>query len=534
MKKTFKSLAIATIAASAVLLSGCSSSSTDVTTTEGIQDGPNVLRVLAGSEVKDMQPILDELEKETGVQVAFEYAGTLEGTQQVANGDTDGVYDATWFPSNRYLSLLDGGTAAVKKEEKIMNSPVVLGLKPEVASNLGWDANTPTWQDIVDAVNAGKLTYGMTSPVSSNSGFSTLIEAGTALSGTGDVLTTENIASVTPALESFFKGQKLTSGSSGWLADKFVEDPSVADGIFNYESVLKGLSIDGKPLTLIAPSDGVITADYPLTLLKSASSEKEELYNKAVSYLNEDATQEKIAELTNRRTATSTQSADAPVIFELPFPNKLETVQALISAYLTDIKNPSDVFFTIDTSGSMAGGRMDELKNALSLMVDTSSQNSFLVFRNRETVTYTEFADGVKAQNSYAIEENNSDEQLAEIQAYIDSLNSVGGTAIYDALEESYKKALEQKKADPDHFVSIALFSDGENTAGHNYQQFQEWYADKLSKNPELAQIPTYVILFGEGDPEELSSLSDLTGGKLFSAQGSSLTEIFKEIRGYQ
>ena len=535
MKLSLKFSSLAIIAVSAVLLSGCSFDADSTNTQQGLVDSPNTLRVLAGSEVKDMTPILDDLEKATGVHVALEYTGTLEGTQQVANGAANGKYDATWFPSNRYLSLLKNGSEAVKQEEKIMSSPVVLGLKEDVASRLGWDKKTPTWSDIVNAVEAGKLTYGMTSPVSSNSGFSALIEAGTALSGTGDVLTNENITTVTPKLKAFFKGQKLTSGSSGWLAEKFTSDSKSVDGIFNYESVLDGIKVDGKPLTVIAPSDGVITADYPLSLLRSASSKKEKLYDKAVTYLQKNSVQKEISSLTHRRTTVASQKASAPTIFELSFPNKLETVQNLISAYLSDIKNPSDTFFAIDTSGSMGeGSRLQDLKNALSVLVSSSSNNSFLVFRNRESVTYNEFADSIKATKEYEITDQNQNNDLAEIKKYIDSLSANGGTAIYDTLEKSYSQAMKAKKANPNNFVSIALFTDGQNTDGHSYQDFTNWYDNKIKSNPELADIPTYVVLFGEGNKQELEGVSTLTGGKLFSAQGTSLTDVFKEIRGYQ
>jgi len=159
LKLSLKFSSLAIIAVSAVLLSGCSFDADSTNTQQGLVDSPNTLRVLAGSEVKDMTPILDDLEKATGVHVALEYTGTLEGTQQVANGAANGKYDATWFPSNRYLSLLKNGSEAVKQEEKIMSSPVVLGLKEDVASRLGWDKKTPTWSDIVNAVEAGKLTY---------------------------------------------------------------------------------------------------------------------------------------------------------------------------------------------------------------------------------------------------------------------------------------------------------------------------------------------------------------------------------------
>jgi Ca-activated chloride channel family protein len=526
---------IAATVLTTALLAGCSATADNIKTSDtAIKDGPNVLRVLAGSEVKDMEPIIKDVEKNTGVKVEFEYTGTLDGTELVASGGAKDKYDATWFPSNRYLALLNGGSAAIKHEEKIMSSPVVLGVKPAVAARLGWDKKSPTWTDIVTAVNEGELKYGMTSPVSSNSGFSALIEAATALSGTGSVLTSADITKVSPTLKQLFKGQNLTAGSSGWLADSFVAKPGATDTIFNYESVLKSLKVDGKPLDIIVPSDGVITADYPLTLLSSASSAKEKLYDKVTKYLETDAVQTKIHSVTQRRTSTSAQSS--ATVFELPFPNQLDTVQSLISTYLSEIKKPSDMVFTIDTSGSMGGQRITDLKSALNSLTDVKQdKNGFVAFQSRETINYVEFSSAVKSDKTFAITEKNRDKDLESIQSYIDNLSASGGTAIYDSLEKSYENALKLKAANPDHFVSVTLFTDGENTDGAGYADFEKFYKKQVSADTGIQTIPTYVIIFGDANGDELTKLGALTNGKAFSASdGSKLPSIFKEIRGYQ
>lgn len=531
MNKTSKILT--GIVALGIMLTGCSGSSTG-TDNAKLADGPNVLRVIAGSEVSDMLPVLADLQAETGVEIKLDYAGTLEGTQSVANGSMNGKFDASWFPSNRYLALLDGGTAAVKKEEKIMSSPVVLGVKPSVASALGWDKESPTWQKILEAVKAGKLTYGMASPVSSNSGFSALIGAATALSGTGDALTGENVDSVAPALTELFKGQTATAGSSGWLAQKFSESPQ-QDAIFNYESVLRSLTVEGKPLTIITPSDGVITADYPFSLLSSAAPEKEALFEKAVSYLLSEKAQQKIHELTKRNTKTSGASAGTSVAFELPFPNKIETAQKLITTYLSSVKKPSHMVFDIDTSGSMGGGRIDQLKNALLTMTDTAGGfSSFIAFQPRETINYVEFSSSVKSDKTFQIDDADRENDLANIRNHINGLNADGGTAIYDSLEVAYGNALKAKKADPESFTSIVLFTDGENTNGKGYNDFVTLYNQLATSNPEIKSIPVFTVRFGEGATAELTGLADLTGGKVFDATKSDLTRIFKEIRGYQ
>lgn len=506
-------------------LSGCTGGGPSV-------DQAHTLRVVAGSEVKDLAPLFDQLTQETGIRLDLTYMGTLEGAEEVANGTLDGTADATWFPSNRYLGLLQGGQNKLARETKIMYSPVVLGLKEDRAQALGWAQTSPTWSEIVQAVADGKLTYGMTSPVSSNSGFSTLIEAATALSGTGDALTDAAIQSATAQLVTLSRGQDLTSGSSGWLADKFTEDPSAVDGIFNYESVLRGLSVDGRPLTIITPSDGVITADYPFSLLSGASSEKSGLYDKVVAWLTTDAVQRKIADTTHRNTAT--KPVNSSVVFELPFPSRLETVQALISAYLSDIKKPSQMVFTIDLSGSMEGQRIEQLRAALKTMTSSDPADSFLAFRNRETVRYVTFSDGVLDQREFTFTDQDRDAELQRVSQYIDGMRTVSGTAIYTALQTSYEDALAARRAHPDSFVSVVLFTDGENNGDLRFDDFRNWYQAQRSRDTGIQTIPTFVVRFGDANEDEMKAVADLTGGRVFDGTGQSLASAFAEIRGYQ
>ena len=113
----------------------------------------------------------------------------------------------------------------------------------------------------------------MTNPATSNSGFSALVGVATALAGGGSAIDGRRVAAVKPQLTQFFSGQRLTSGSSGWLAERFLEQSAngqsgsgcssrSVDGLINYESVLLGLgegeSTASGRLTLVRPKDGVV------------------------------------------------------------------------------------------------------------------------------------------------------------------------------------------------------------------------------------------------------------------------------------
>ena len=64
------------------------------------------------------------------------YIGTLEGAEKIAGGDPS---DAAWFsqrPST--CSLLPGAGSRIVASQKIMLSPVIIGVKQSVADEFGW------------------------------------------------------------------------------------------------------------------------------------------------------------------------------------------------------------------------------------------------------------------------------------------------------------------------------------------------------------------------------------------------------------
>ncbi|OUO35022.1 VWA domain-containing protein [Olsenella sp. An290] len=477
------------------------------------------LRVLAGSEVQDMQPILDDAEEELGITVELTYAGTLDGTEAVMAGDAD--CDATWFPSNAYMSLFDQKAALVSQETSIMRTPVVLGVRAERAAELGWDDKSPTWAEVVDAAASGAFSYGMSSPVSSNSGFSALVELATALSGTGAAITADDVTAVAADLSRFAQGQKLTSGSSGWLMEAYDKDSSAVDGVFNYESLV----LQDPGLVEVIPQDGVITADYPLTLFAGRGEKVEAAYRALVDYLRRDDVQRRIADETFRRTDATTAD-DAVAAFEIPFPNRLETVRALLSSWVSDVRKPANMVFQIDTSGSMEGERLDALKAALVSLTDTGADGttSLLTFQPRETVHFVEFGSEIKSEKDLEVA---ADGDLSDVRAYVEGLRTAGNTAIYGTLQRSLELAA-QSRSD-DNVTSVVLFSDGENTDYPGIAEFSSWY----EATPEVQGIPVYAILFGEASRAEMEQLTQLTGGRVFDAENGDLTAAFKEIRGY-
>ncbi|MBN1660264.1 MAG: VWA domain-containing protein [Anaerolineae bacterium] len=494
----------------------------------------NELTVLAGSELKDIEPLLDDIRKETGVSLRMEYIGTLDGAEKLIAGED---YDLAWFSHAKYLSLLQGAGGRIAAQEKIMLSPVVLGVKESKARAWGWvDNPNLTWRDVVDKANSGELRYGMTNPASSNTGFTALVGVASALSGSADALQSSDIERVREPLQQFFKGQALASGSSGWLAESYVREQGRLDGLINYESVLLGLNDNrevDEDLVLIYPKEGIITADYPLMLIDSG---EREAYDKLVEYLRSPEFQKEMMETTMRRPVTPQVKLDSrfpdQLLVELPFPNNVEVIDGLLFSYLDEQRIPSHAFFVLDTSGSMRGDGIEDLKAALVSLTgtDTTLTGQFARFRDRERVTLLPFSDVVGTPSTFDVD---IQDQIAfeQIRQYADDLYAEGGTAIYSSLDAAYQYIQQAIQQDPDRYYSIVLMSDGNNTDGISARQFLSAYR---SQPDNVQQIKTFPILFGDADEKAMQEIAEATGGRVFDAKSEALSLIFKEIRGYQ
>ncbi|MFF2950765.1 extracellular solute-binding protein [Kitasatospora sp. NPDC057965] len=502
---------------------------------------PGVLRVLAGSELQDMAPVLEEAQKATGVSVQFAWTGSLDGADAVSSGRAEGKYDAIWFPSNQYLHLDEGSRSKLLSETPVMASPVAFGIRSSVLKDLAWgDGSKVTWGNLAEAAASGKLAYGMADPSRSNSGFSALVAVASAFSGATSALTDADVQKAAPQLKQFFTGQKLTSGSSGWLAQAYsrAEQGSVG-ALVNYESVLLSLNKTlpaEQQLTVVRPTDGVISANYPLTLLSSSQQRERESFQRLTAYLLKPDVQKRISELTLRRPVTPGAAPAAGLsterLHELPFPGTRAVADGLLSSYQNELRRPSRTVYVLDTSGSMNGARLASLKSAMGRLTGTDDTRGVRSFREREEVTLISFAEKVKSTKTHSVPPgSDSDKELKAIDGDVQALSAEGGTAVYSSLEEAYRVIeRQQSAAKDDRFTSIVLMTDGESNQGATEQDFRAFFG---GLSPAQKSVPVFPILFGEAAKGQLQGIADLTGGKLFDGTGS-LDGAFEEIRGYQ
>jgi Ca-activated chloride channel homolog len=510
------------------------------------------LQVLATSDLKDIEPLAAQIRQATGVDVQFRFGGTMESTQEVLSGSQA---DVAWFANAKYLLSDAAGQRKVKLQEKIMLSPMAVGVSKSDAARNGWDRPEAklTWADITRAAKAGKLQYALSNPATSNQGFMALLGVVAAAGGKGEALSAADVDR--GAIADFLKGYKIVGDNSTYLAEQFIKQQGTrANAFINYESWLLTLNASGKlrePLHLIYPFEGVSTADYPFMLLNEARRAD---YQKVVDYLKSDSAQLWLAKQTLRRPIKSELAAQVADILpargfqvELPFSPDRQLADGLIDAYLNEFRKPIASTFVLDTSGSMQGKRREQLVEAIHYLAgaDASLTGRVAKLTNRERLWFLPFSDRPRDPVAFEIPagskvakgvlpQADTEAKLGELKRVrdaADELKMAGGTALYDAVLAGLQHMLEERKRHPEYQYSVVAFTDGKSNMGRRLDDFRRAY-EQLPE--DVRGIPVFMVLFGEADAGDLKALVDITGGKVFDARKTPLYAVFKDIRAYQ
>jgi Ca-activated chloride channel homolog len=517
---------------------------------------PREFKVLATSDLRDVQPLEDMVRKATGVPLRLQFGGTMESTEAVLTGTARS--DAAWFANAKYLLSDAQGQSRVKLQDKIMLSPIAVGVSESVARKLGWAdpavAAKLTWADMAAAARAGKITYALSNPATSNQGFMALMGVVAAASHKAEALSAADVDR--GAIADFLKGYKLPGDNSTYLSEQFIlQQGGRVNTFINYESWLLSLNASGKlreKLVLVYPHEGVSTADYPFMLLDESRRDD---YLKVTEYLKSEPAQLWLARQTLRRPINPQAAAQVADLLpkeglrvELPFSPDRALADGLIAAYLNEFRTPIASTFVLDTSGSMqGGGRRQQLVQAIHYIAgaDASLTGRIARLTDRERLWLLPFSDapygltrfevpaGAAVARGVAAQADSEAKQqtLGRVREFADGLTMTGGTALYDAVFEALQQMLQEKKRNPHYQYSVVAFTDGESNKGRSLQTFKQDYA---ALPEDVRGIPVFMVVFGEANEAALQELVKTTGGKVFDARRMPLYSVFKDIRAYQ
>lgn len=509
------------------------------------------LHIMAGSESKLIEPVINACARKNNVKVTMHYSGSVD--MMLALKQADFPYDAVLPASSIWMRLGDQEFRRIREEASIMRSPVGLGIKQSLARRLGWIDKDVTVQEILDAVQAGQIRFAMTSATQSNSGFSSYMGMLMALAGNPDVLTEDHLdqPGLQEKIRMLLNGVSRGSGSSGWLMDTFVEDYDRLDAMFNYESMIiaanqRLIRKNKAPLYIVYPVDGLAVADSTLGFVnkpdQADNPAKLEAFTRLRDCLLSDKTQNHILETGFRAGLIGMNPDSAPkhiynpdwginlarTISPIIWPDARVTYKAL-TLYQTVFRKPSLTVFAIDCSGSMKGDGLRDLKTALADLFDSRQAARYLIQTGQKDITVIiPFDDSFLWREPLIIEGNNPAQLGRAIQA-VNSLETRGGTNIYNPVSRAWTLFMAYGDRLYDYLPSVILMTDGHSNKGSFGELMQSW--KQIDAPFDLP--PVFCIMYGKASDQQLKEIADATMGRVFDGRKAGLEKAFRSAKGY-
>ena len=490
--------------------------------------------LLCSKTFKEMENDLKKFSKKNGINLNITYVDDLE-VVDILNTDYKS-YDGVWIANSIWFYMLDNGSI-ITDSKSVAIDPVIMGVTHSKASELGLIRDNVTNNDLLEAVSSGKLHYVMTSVTQTNTGATAFLGFLNSLAGSPDVLTESIIhdSSLVGKMSTFFKGVDRVSGDEDYLTEMYLNGKYNA--MINYESSFinlnKRLVSEGKePLYLIYPQDGVALNDMPLAYVSHGQdSKKREFFLEMQSYIRSDEVSLLMQEKGFRTWFGGVNDNVNKEIFNpdwgiktgnylksFKYPSKKVMTEAF-NLYIDAIRKPTHVVFLFDVSGSMYGEGINELRDAMTYLLDKEATKAdMLQFSEADKITFISFNyDVLKVYDTL------SGSETDKLTEYLDTLNPVGGTNIYSPSIEALR--ILRQVSSNDYTKTIILMTDGYSNNG-TYQELEDYY------HKYDLDIPIYSITFGSSSESQLNRIASLTNGKVFDGKNG-LKAAFKEVRSY-
>lgn len=535
MEKSIRKILCHVVSAFLALSCLCACGSTESSASSGggtvLGSSGKEIRIVSGSENKELEPVLAEYAEKNHVKIVMTYEGSLDIMHDLEQDDIP--YDAVWPASSVWLNAGDA-QHRVKHVESVSINPVVFGIRKSLAEELGFTGREVSVKEILAAIQAGKLRFCMTSATQSNSGASAYIGFLYALLGNPDVITKEDLnnTEMQEQLRELLSGIDRSSGSSDWLKEMFVKGSY--DAMVNYECLMisadNALVQQGKePLYVVYPYDGLSIADSPLGYVDHGDDKAEERFLALQEYLLSADVQSKIQRTGRRSSYTGINEENKDVFkeewglqpdrvispFRMP---DADTLMAALDLYQTQLRKPSLTAYCLDFSGSMKGEGEKQLKAAMEqLLIQEYAEKNYLQASDEDVTIIIPFSSGV----IYDISAEGNGSGLEDLYKQIDSTKAGGGTDMYSAIEQALS---DMAQYDDSRNKAIVVMTDG--MSEDHFDALQEMI------NASGNDIPVFSILYGDADESQLQEIADLTNARVFDGRDS-LTDAFRKVKGY-
>lgn len=438
-------------------------------------------------------------------------------------------------------------------------APLGFAMWQPMAETLGWPDEPIGWDTIVALAEDpngwasygrpewGQFRFGHTHPAYANSGLLSMASFVYGVAGKTDTLTATDVYA--PEVEEAMRALEQVTSKYGRQAPAILDamarqGPSYLHAAAVPEAEVVRFNIErgdelAFPLAFIFPAGGTIWADQPYCVLHNADwvddeeAEAAEIFRDFI--LAREQQEKAIANFLRpldssiplRAPLTMENGTDPSVtprtVASLPSPNA-EVSNAVIDLF-NITKRKATILLVLDTSGSMQGDRINTARAATVEFLnrlDANDEVGLIVFSNDVTTLAEPARVG---------------DVVEGLSQRVNGLIADGNTALYgaicDAVAQMETLRAEDVAAGESRLYGIILLSDGEDTVGRPTEN--QMFATCLPANAEADGVRIYPIAFGSAaDVPVLERVANVTGGRMFTAAPSSISNVYLSISAEQ
>lgn len=436
----------------------------------------------------------------------------------------------------RYQSAQNTGAGLVGQTVRYAVSPVVIAMWRDAAQRLGWPQKPIGWSDLLNEATANKDFKWSHPSTSSASGLLATLAEFYAATGKTRGLTIEDVQ--TPQAQTYVNALEKTvryygEGEASIAKNVAEQGRTYLDAFVASEQiVINANQASGVDLVAIYPNEGSLWQDHPLALLESngLSDLQRETFSAFATYIAASEAQQAILARGYRPADLNIKIDDATSPINASNgadPAQPQTSLQVPSAAVLDVvreswlanKRRTNVMLVVDTSGSMEGDKMENVKEALATFLDQ-------IKSDEERVGLFEFYNDVTERVRISELKNN---RSALVRA-VENLDPGGNTALLDGVAAAYERL--QQLNDPSRINAIVVMTDGKENA--SALSLSQLVSRLQTGNQSGVPVVVFAIAYGgDADMHVLQSLSDATGGQTVVGSVETIRKLYKILSTY-
>ena len=431
----------------------------------------------------------------------------------------------------------DEDAVAVGETVRYAVSPVVIAMWEDLARDMGWPDRAVSWADLLGRAQADPdFRWSHASTASASGLLATLAEfyagagktRGLTIEDVQAESTLEYVAELERTVRYYGEGdepamiQRALEEGADFL-DAFVVQEQ---GVVDYNQRRQGPD----RLVAIYPAEGTLWEDHPLALLETVglTSYQRQVFAQFRDHLLSPESQRLILGYGYRPAdfSISLDGPDSPLSAEYGVDSSepktaLQVPNASVIQVVRDVwwytKRHTNVYLVVDTSGSMAGEKLDQAQEALRAFLEQ-------IKGDRERVGLIEFETGVQTV-VYLDELGNN---RAALDSAVGRMEAEGDTALLDAVYEAHRRL--QELGDTERINAVVVMTDGQE---NNSRITLRGLMRELSKDSPVPVV-VFAIAYGDdADIDTLRAITEPTGGQVREGDPETIRDLYKILSTY-